>query len=453
VNILTTPTAHPELHFRALGHAYGLAALVTVIPSKPLYVSFDISAKVLDMSIQLLKRSGDHDVKLAQVEIEIAWTCISSLMTLGPNFVRTHLPQLLVLWRNALPKPTNKDTAADSGRTMSEWGFLLRVRESALGAIYCFLHYNSPILLTLDVARRIATMLSNAFLFVNAFSQFMEEPSSQAGEMLQTYASLRSREWLLKRRIFQCFSILGVSSVPDSTRAALLQSVISLVASPEGFSGSSVQAAITSSSGLFTSLWQTFDNYAYGVTSITTGENPGVTDPADDTQAGWSRLNRDAIESAVDELVRDGLPSSFRTYLTLHKLRRPILQSCEHDPLALCQAVNLDTDISWPEFPPSATQAVDAGLNLFAYLLPLQDVSGATRTITLLTDALRSPKLERNVGRKAAVRLNATMSVVLALRRVMANPTRNAREIFGNTQVSTALSSFLKVSASYPPFS
>ena len=103
-----TSAAPSDIHLRALGHAYGLAALLAVIPDCPLYVSYDISAKVFDMAVQILKRAGEHNVKVAQVEIEIAWTCIGSLMTLGLDFVRPHLPHLLVLWRNALPKPTTR---------------------------------------------------------------------------------------------------------------------------------------------------------------------------------------------------------------------------------------------------------------------------------------------------------------------------------------------------------
>ena len=90
---------------RALGHAYGLSALFTVIPECLLYVSYDISVKVLDMAIKILKRAGDHDVKIASVEVEVAWTCIASIMALGPNFVRAHLPQLLVLLK--CPTKTN----------------------------------------------------------------------------------------------------------------------------------------------------------------------------------------------------------------------------------------------------------------------------------------------------------------------------------------------------------
>ena len=89
----------------ALGHAYSLSTLFTVIPECLLYVSYDISVKVLDMAIQILKHAGDHDVKIAGMEVDVAWTCIASIMTLGPNFMHAHLPQLLVL--SECPTETN----------------------------------------------------------------------------------------------------------------------------------------------------------------------------------------------------------------------------------------------------------------------------------------------------------------------------------------------------------
>ena len=311
INLLTgqsqNQTAPSDLTSRALGHAYGLAALVTVIPERPLYVSYDISAKVLDMAITLLKRTGEHAVILAGVEVETAWTCIAALMTLGPNFVRAHLPQLLVLWRNALPKPPSKDSVA---RTPAEWGFLLHVREAALGAILAFLRHNAPTLVTLDVARRLTTLLSNAFLFANTFAaqashieDLLAEHSRASGAVADG-PSLRSREALLRRRVFQCFAVLGTTSVPEATQTTLLQSVISLVASIEGFTGSSVQAAIASSSGSFVSLWTTFDCYAYGVTAVEVSENASPTaDNPEDPSFGKYRLNRDSFEASLDNMV------------------------------------------------------------------------------------------------------------------------------------------------------
>lgn len=299
---LLSPAAPPDVNLRALGHAYGLAALVAVIPERPLYVSYDVSAKVLDMSTQLLKRAGEHDVKIASVEVEVAWTAIASLMSLGPNFVRPHLPQLLVLWRNALPKPTSKDTTNGANRSAAEWTFLLHLRESALGAVLCFLRHNST-LVTLDVARRIASLLSNGLSFANTFISHSVEDSSDPVVPESQGVSIRSREALLRRRVYQCFTALGFSSITESTQATLLQSVVSLFASPDGYIGSSTQAAIATSSGTFTSVWQSVDGYAYGVTFIDVVDQ-GVTGSDDDRSfAKKDQLNRDTIEMSIDAMV------------------------------------------------------------------------------------------------------------------------------------------------------
>lgn len=290
ITTLTTPAAPSDINTRALGHAYGVAALLAVIPDRPLYVSYDISAKVFDMAVQLLKRAGEHEVKIARIEVEIAWTSIASLMTLGPNFVRAHLPQLLVLWRNALPKPTTKD--ASTGRTPMEWMFLLHLRESALGAVYCFLKYNSPTLVSPDVTRRIASLLGNSLQFANSFqSRRVEEtPEQQPTEIKEL--SMEGRAALLRSRIFSCFSLLPHTGITDSTQLALLQSAIFLLASPDGYAGSSVQAAIASSTGAFTSIWQSVDGYAYGLSSIEIDESPEA----------W--INRDSVEISIEQMVR-----------------------------------------------------------------------------------------------------------------------------------------------------
>jgi hypothetical protein len=259
-------------------------------------VSYDASAKVLDMAVQLLKRAGDHNIDVAEVEIEVAWTSIASLMSLGPTFVRPHLPQLLVLWRNALPKPSTKDFTGISGRTSAGSVFLLHVRECALGALLCFLERNASALVTLDVARRIASVLSNALVFVSSASQVPLEPS----ESQTSTPSLHIREDLLLCRIYQCFAALGIPSITDSIQSVLLQSVVPLFAGPDGYTGSSVQAAIASSSGAFTSIWQMTDGYAYGLTSLDIlKEGSEVDDPHEEG------THRDNLCLAIDSLVSE----------------------------------------------------------------------------------------------------------------------------------------------------
>ena len=275
------------------------------------------------MATQLLKRAGEHDVRIADIEVEAAWMLIASLMTLGPNFVRPHLAQLLVLWRNALPKPTSKDAVGGAGRSVAEWAFLLHVREAALGAMWCFLERNRGVLVTLDVARRIASVLINALSFANNFiSAGVEDPAESA--LVQQGLNrrsggltLREREAILRTRVHQCFNSLGFSSIQESTQIVLLQSTLSLFASPEGYAGSSVQAAIASSTGTFISVWASADGYGYGVTGDEIIDMGGVEDVMDGTsgtvsgQGGGIRnkqgndyLNRDMVEVAIDTLVR-----------------------------------------------------------------------------------------------------------------------------------------------------
>jgi hypothetical protein len=122
-----------------------------------------------------------------------------------------------------------------------------------------------------------------------------------------------------------------------------------------------------------------------------------------------------------------------------------VLGACEHDPLSLCQAYISQADSQLREPPPAATSVVDAAIELFAQLLPLQDLACTTRTITQLLESVRSPKLEKNSGRKSAVLINAAIALVLTMRHASASHLRRARDTFGNSQVTAMLSSFWKV--------
>ncbi|KAF9474335.1 clathrin-coated vesicle protein [Pholiota conissans] len=434
----------PEVSFRALGHAYGLAALVSIIPRRPLYVSYDVSAKVLDLATQLLKRAGEHEVKIGGVEVEVAWTLIAALMALGPNFVRPHLPQLLVLWRNALPKPTSKDSGpgAAAGRSVAEWVFLLHVRESALSAVLCFLKNNTA-LITLDVARRIASLLSNALSFANNFiSLNVEDPADALPIALtptgQRPLNMRDREALLRRRVHQCFTSLGFGSIPDTTQMVLLQGAVSLFASPEGYAGSSVQAAIASSTGTFGGLWTAADGYAYGVAC---GEVGDMNISGSGLGGGEGGMGAEGIEghgTRVDYLNRDTVE------VALDALnRKPVIGGCEHDPLSVCQARFSDTDYILSEPPAPSTAVVNSAIELFSHLLPLQDLQSTAKIIAQLLESVRSPKLEKNTGRKAAVFVNATVALLMALRYASLTQLRQARDTFGSSQITSLLSPFL----------
>jgi hypothetical protein len=259
-------------------------------------------------------------------------------------------------------------------------------------------------------------VLGNALSFANSFiGQNADDLLISSLSTPPTGLSLQSREALLRRRVYDCFCCLGSSNILDSMQTTLLQSAVSLFASPDGYTGSPVQAAIASSSGAFTSVWQSTDGYAYGVTYIELRDSAG---------------NGLKLDSAI--AVED-------------QLRKPVLGAREHDPLSLYEPLLSSADVQLPEPPPAATSLVDASIELFSRFLPFQDISGAVQVVTQLLDFVRSTKLEKNSGRKGAVFVNANVAVVLALRQASTANSRRAREIFASSQMTTLLSSFLKV--------
>jgi len=92
-------------------------------------------------------------------------------------------------------------------------------------------------------------------------------------------------------------------------QSTLLQSVVSQFAGPDAYVGSSVQAAIATSSGSFTSVWQSADGYGYGVSSIDVNASPSSSEPYSySRQEKRDRLNRDIIEMSIDLMVYVPVP-------------------------------------------------------------------------------------------------------------------------------------------------
>ena len=340
-----------ELSRSANGIARGLAALIHLIPKRPLYASFDISAEVLALSIKLLKNAGKHDLHVSAVEIQVAWMLLGALMALGPNFVRTHLPQLLTLWRNALPKPTAKDTSsASSGRTDAEWGFLLHVRECTLGCILSFLTHDASELVNLDTARRIVALLSHMLAFVDGFS-------SQRPHLLQEQTpgvhtgglTLLDREFLLRRRIMQCFALLADSPAMEPLESGLLMVALRAFSESDRYVGSATQAAISASAGNYTTVWALTDGYAFGVNSLIDLKSSKVCEGPESANAK-PRLNRDSLESQLDSIQYE-----------------PVFRSAEHDLASVylnpdVAAVPAMTSVVTPTIKLGSTPGIMSGL-------------------------------------------------------------------------------------------
>lgn len=301
---LTAQKSLNSIFFRkCTGLANGLAAVISTAPLHPLYASVDITSRVLSLATSLLKSSGDHDLRVSATQVQVAWILIGGLTSLGPNFVKIHLSQLLLLWKNALPKPLAKDANFD--RSILELSFLSHVRECALGSILAFLEFNSR-LLTTDVSKRISAMLQNSTLFLNTLPQ--KKTTDDVTQRLLPSIQLVDYDLMVRRRVLQCYNKLVKLSNADVLQANLLTIAVTYFADPEKYTPSSLSTAIASSAGTFESIWEIGDNYGYGVCDFVRGYDVGTFEfesqgSPKNTIAHW--MSRPSPSAHIDEVVSD----------------------------------------------------------------------------------------------------------------------------------------------------
>ncbi len=223
-------------------------------------------------------------------------------MTLGPNFIKIHISQLMLLWRNALPKPITSGNTVQ--RSHLEVSFLTHVRECALGSILAFLSSNSR-LLTTDVSKRIAGLLQNTTEFLDGLQikKHTEEVSQRLSPAIQLY----DLEIMVRRRVFQCYAKLVHLSPIGNSETLLQSSILSLAASsfadPDNYSPSSLGISIASSAGNFESLWDVGDNYGFGVSGLVRGLNLKGICGAKDGKMHRHWLTRQGPEASIDQVV------------------------------------------------------------------------------------------------------------------------------------------------------
>ena len=267
LNVLTTDRQSPR---RCVGYANGLAAVLSISPSQPLYSSIEISSRVLSTAIDLLKSSSKAELRVAGTQVQVAWILMGGLMALGPNFVKIHLSQFLLLWRNALPKPLTRENTAQ--RQTSEIIYLTHIRECTLGSILSFLEFNSR-LVTTDVAKRIATMLQNTVEYLEYLPR--KRLIDDASQKLFSSLQFQDVVLMVRRRVLQCYSRL-ISFSPQAsgeilTQSNLLTLAVTLFADPEGYAPGTLGSSIANAAGTFESIWEIADNSGFGITGLVGG--------------------------------------------------------------------------------------------------------------------------------------------------------------------------------------
>ncbi|CZR59044.1 related to rat omega-conotoxin-sensitive calcium channel alpha-1 subunit rbB-I [Phialocephala subalpina] len=419
LNLLTTGRNSPR---RCIGFANGLSAMISTAPLQPLYGSVDVNSRVLSLATGLLKSSSKSELRISSTQIQVAWILIGGLMSLGPNFVKIHLSQLLLLWKNALPKPLAKDNT--SQRSYLESSFLTHVRECALGSILAFLQFNSR-LLTVDVSKRIAAMLQNTSAFLKSLppKKTMEDITQRLTPSLQ----LQDLDLMVQRRVLQCYTKL-VNLSPAGGSEALIQSniltlAISFFADPDNYTPSSLSTSIANSAGTFETVWDVGDNCGFGVTGLVRGFKvkplPGQHDnePHDD----WMK------ENGPDNAIANVLLS-------------PICSSLEHDSLALYLG-DLGNSDTMPD--PPATEVVNVAIKLFAIAFPLTPPKIQESILEQVATFMSAGSLQRDPGRKAAMNVNVAAALFSTLK-VAVKETQSPAGDLTNTSVEKLMQEMIR---------
>lgn len=391
LGLLGTGRSSPR---RCIGFAHGLAAGLSASPQRPLYGSVDINSRVLTMATNLLKSSGSSELRVASTQIQVAWTLIGGLMSLGPNFVKIHLSQLLLLWKNALPKVLAKDSSIH--RNYLNASFLTHVRECALSSILAFLEFNSR-LLTVDVSKRIATMLQSTTAFLKTLPS--KKTAEDISERLHPSLQLQDLEVMVQRRVLQCYTKLVNISPPGGTEA-LLQSnllplAISLFADPDNYTPSSLSASIANTAGTFESIWDIGDNSGFGVTGLVRGFHIRPLPGQHETSVDRTASGREGPEAEIERL-----------------LLSPICGTLEHDASILY--IGSGDGPSLPD--PAATEVVNLAIQLFAFVFPLTPPKVQESVLEQVTTFVVAGSLQRDPGRKAAINVNVAVALLSILR-------------------------------------
>ncbi|EXJ80431.1 hypothetical protein A1O1_08576 [Capronia coronata CBS 617.96] len=378
-------------HRRCYGYAISIAAMISAARQRPLYGSAEVYSNIFTFATDLLKSSAAAELRLSAAQVQVAWTLIGGLMSLGPSFVKVHLNQLMLLWRNALPPPLTHENATKRGHL--ELSFLSHVRECALTALLMFLSSCST-LVTTDGSRRISTMLHNTILFLESLpvAREAEDLSNRLVPALQ----LQDYAILLRRRVLQCLgALVGLKHLEQNevvSHSDLTGLTMRTFIDPERPLLKNLEASLANAASNFEGLWSTGDNWSFGVSSIA---------ESFDTYMPFENHLQPRADATIEQEV------SYPDVV----VRSPALSAIEHDPVLICQQ---DDAINAAEMCSPATSCVNLAIKLFAISLPLQAPMVQESTVEQLITTVSQP-LQREPGRKAAMQVNTALALLCAL--------------------------------------
>lgn len=375
------------------GQSLGVAAMLQAANQRPVFGSLETYSQVLTFATDLLKTSATSELRLSATQVQVAWTLFGGLMNLGPSFIKVHLNQLLLLWRNALPPPLNRENTAQRGQL--ELSFLCHVRECALGGLLSFLD-SCASLVTTDGSRRISVMLQNTIQFLDNLPSTRH--TEDAAHRLVPDLQLQDMSLILRRRLLQCYSALAALNHIDVSdvlaQVDLVGWSMRIFTSPDRHTPKNLEASLATSASSFEGLWEVGDNWGFGVTSLVRGLDVYYPQTEGFRRVSAAPTSAEEVDKALDEFSL-----------------MPALPALEHDPALLYRTQRSTEDV---ELMPHSVACVDASVKLFSVLLPLQSARVQESSTEQLATLL-SQSLQREPGRKAALSVNGTIALLFAL--------------------------------------
>ncbi|KAJ3149761.1 hypothetical protein HDU89_003518 [Geranomyces variabilis] len=410
----------PEFLARFLGYGNVLVGLISAAPTRTLYASFETMARIFGLCAQLLRTTTtSRDFKAIGAQSRVAWTLMGALMTLGSDFVRVHTSQLLLIWKNVFPKPAPKES---TNRSELEWEYLLMSREAALAALHSFMVHNPKELATSDVAKRITVCLNNTLSFVSALPAVYSAGPPPAAGFPNPEVRFYHMESFLRKRLFMCYKTLTPASTYELSYSVLLRVTLDVFAPDVDKNQERFFAAF--------GLGSTQDKAAQAAaqqTSFTTSLLHGsVVHVADDVGAedrGIARfMNKDSDVQVLENLLEQQTPGTMDNdphCLYLQNVTQHGSQT--HNPNATSQHT-YELAYARPAPAQIAIATIDAAIELFALLLPLQNAAVQESMMEQLITLAKGQNLGAKVpptARKRSTQLNIISAIIGALRHVM----------------------------------
>lgn len=201
------------------GQAGALSSLVSLLRNFPLYASKDVCTRAMSTASLLLKNAGDRDLAASTLIVRSAWRILAGILSLPRHLISVHLPQILLLWRNALPKSSHRETTMAEKRTVQEWSFLLSIRQAVLDSIITYLERHNTSRSEGDVIRRIAALLNHALAFNTSVPAFRCQPEdiAQSSEIKK----LEQHRLSFLKNLLRALGLIGSHPSLETSRIAL----------------------------------------------------------------------------------------------------------------------------------------------------------------------------------------------------------------------------------------